>query len=170
MTSKRGGKSIHTKALYEFSSFVERWGISCHIAVSPYLWAFFSFFTFIPLSVPTSLLGDAPIPHLQPSDLEALFWEFSLRLSYVTERRVPCSSTTGPGASHSCHGPGGPCRSPPLLWMGPTAMLTQPTQREKALPFPCFLSLAFLRRKKPFSCNPSADHLSESPMLSHTWS
>lgn len=37
---KGGKKSIHTKAFYELSSFVERWGISCHIAVSSYLWAF----------------------------------------------------------------------------------------------------------------------------------
>lgn len=76
---------------------------------------------------------------------------------------VPCSSTTGPGASRSYHGPGGP-RCFPLLWMGHSAMQTQPTQREKALPFPCFLSLAFLRRKKSFSCNSSADHLPHSPM------
>jgi len=77
---------------------------------------------------------------------------------------VPCSSTTGPGASCSCHGPSDP-RCSLLLWMGHSAMQTQPTQREKALPFPCFLSLAFLRRKKPFSCNPSADHLPCLPMF-----
>ena len=36
-------KSICTKAFYQFSSFVERWEVSCHIAVSPNFWAFFLF-------------------------------------------------------------------------------------------------------------------------------
>lgn len=62
-------------------------GASLVTLLSPRISGLFSSFTFIPQSVPTSLSGDAQIPHVQPSDLEALFWEFSLRLSCVIERR-----------------------------------------------------------------------------------
>ena len=68
------------------------------------------------LSTPTSLSGGTQTPHLQPSDLVALFWELSLHLSYVTETRssvqLPNRARSQPAPGHR---PGGPPAVPPLL-------------------------------------------------------
>ena len=85
----KGGKNLFTPKHFMSLAPLLKDGASLVTLLSPRIYGLFSSFNFIPLSVPTSLLGDAQIPHLQPNDLEAVFWEFSLRLSYVTERRFP---------------------------------------------------------------------------------